>query len=105
VRNPNGDFNVNSGGSQHYFDYAPDAFVNLTAGNMVQLGATTAALPRADNLPSYKVDTTVTACPGNQIGEAMALAGDAAEAVDAQRVLVSLNALPPSTVRTAAAPE
>jgi len=50
VRNPNGDFNVNSGAAFHYFDYAPDAYVELTAGNQVQLGASSSALPRADNL-------------------------------------------------------
>ncbi|HTY89318.1 MAG TPA: filamentous hemagglutinin N-terminal domain-containing protein [Candidatus Acidoferrum sp.] len=40
VRNPNGVFNDN-----HIFDYAPDAYVNLSAGNTVQL-ASTIALPR-----------------------------------------------------------
>src|SRR5450432_978467 len=50
VANPNGDFNVNSGGAFHYFDYAPGDFMNLTAGNLVQLGASSSALPRADNL-------------------------------------------------------
>jgi carbon-monoxide dehydrogenase large subunit len=40
-------------------------------------------MPRADNLPSYKVDTTVTKCPGNPLGikgcgEAGAIAAPAA---------------------------
>jgi carbon-monoxide dehydrogenase large subunit len=40
-------------------------------------------LPRADNLPSFKVDTTVTKCPGNPLGikgcgEAGAIAAPAA---------------------------
>ena len=51
VRNPNGDFNI-SGSSKmrHYFDYAPGDFVNLTAGNLVQLGASSSTLPRLDTL-------------------------------------------------------
>lgn len=55
VRNPNGDFNVNSGGAFHTFDYAPSDFVNLTAGNLVQLGASSSALPRLNGLDSRKV--------------------------------------------------
>ena len=40
-------------------------------------------MPRADNLPSFKVDTTVTRCPGNPLGikgcgEAGAIAAPAA---------------------------
>jgi carbon-monoxide dehydrogenase large subunit len=40
-------------------------------------------MPRADNLPSYKIDTTVTKCPGNPLGikgcgEAGAIAAPAA---------------------------
>jgi len=55
VRNPNGMFN-NLGGkivpaSYHYFDYSPDAYVNLTAGNAVSLAADSATLPRNDDLP------------------------------------------------------
>lgn len=50
VRNPNGVFNAadSSSGSFHAFDYAPADYVNLTAGNMAQLGASAAALPRVD---------------------------------------------------------
>ena len=55
VRNPNGDFNVNSGGAFHAFDYAPSDFVNLTAGNLVQLGASASKLPRLNGLDSRKV--------------------------------------------------
>ena len=44
VRNPNGDFNDNQGAaSYHAFDYAPDDYVNLTAGNQVQLGVPSTA--------------------------------------------------------------
>jgi len=40
VNNPNGVFNDYQGtASYHGFDYAPDDYVNLTAGNQVQLGA------------------------------------------------------------------
>ncbi len=45
VRNPNGDFN-NSGAFSHYFNYAANAFVDLYAGNQVQLGASASVLPR-----------------------------------------------------------
>lgn len=47
VRNPNGVFNdlgTASSPTRHYFDYAPDDFVTLTAGNGVALLGT--ALPR-----------------------------------------------------------
>ena len=45
VRNPNGVFNVFGAPNMiHYFDYAPNDFVNLTAGNLVQLGGS--GLPR-----------------------------------------------------------
>jgi len=40
VRNPNGIFNslgLSAALTKHYFDYAPDAFVNLNGGNSVQL--------------------------------------------------------------------
>jgi filamentous hemagglutinin family protein len=51
VRNPNGVFNTfNGSAAYHGFNYAPDAYVNLTAGNLVQLGASTTALPRVDSL-------------------------------------------------------
>ena len=47
VRNPNGVFDTGAGAAwNHYFDYAPDDYVNLTAGNLVQLGAPTSTLPR-----------------------------------------------------------
>jgi filamentous hemagglutinin family protein len=45
VRNPNGVFN-SSGAYSHYFDYAANAFVNLSAGQRVQLGADLQQLPR-----------------------------------------------------------
>jgi filamentous hemagglutinin family protein len=47
VRNPNGifnDFGTASSATRHYFDYADDAYVILTAGNGVTLAGT--ALPR-----------------------------------------------------------
>ncbi|MEJ0088549.1 MAG: hypothetical protein WDM80_02125 [Limisphaerales bacterium] len=50
VRNPNGIFNIGTAAYRHYFDYAPDAYVNLWAGNQVQLGASASALPRVDTL-------------------------------------------------------
>ena len=51
VSNPNGDFDVNAGAAlNHIFDYAPGDFVNLSAGNSVQLGTSATALPRADTL-------------------------------------------------------
>jgi filamentous hemagglutinin family protein len=55
VRNPNGDFNVNPGGAFHTFDYAPSDYVNLTAGDLVQLGASSSALPRLNGIDSLKV--------------------------------------------------
>ena len=58
VRNPNGTFNnrgLSSSTTRHYFDYSPDAYVSLTAGNTVQLAGTD--LPRLpgtfeQNIPS-----------------------------------------------------
>ena len=51
VVNPNGMFNVSGSSSvKHLFDYGQNDYVNLTAGNLVQLGATTSALPRVDSL-------------------------------------------------------
>ena len=52
VRNPNGDFNVTRksrgvvNAAYHYFNYAPSDYVKLTAGNQVQLGASSSLLPR-----------------------------------------------------------
>jgi filamentous hemagglutinin family protein len=47
VRNPNGVFDINGGRSyNHYFNYAPGDYVNLNAGNLVQLGASPSDLPR-----------------------------------------------------------
>jgi filamentous hemagglutinin family protein len=49
VRNPNGILNSSGGMNKptfHYFDYAPDAYVNLSAGNSVQLGDSSSSLPR-----------------------------------------------------------
>jgi filamentous hemagglutinin family protein len=51
VNNPNGVFDTIAGAAfNHYFDYAPGDYVNLSAGNLVQLGAPTASLPRATGL-------------------------------------------------------
>jgi filamentous hemagglutinin family protein len=51
VRNPNGVFNINKSGAYHAFDYGLNDSVNLTAGNEVQLGDTSANLPRLDSVP------------------------------------------------------
>ena len=48
VRNPNGIFNNSGSGFDHYFDYAPNAYVNLSAGNLVQVGPSGGGLPRPD---------------------------------------------------------
>jgi hypothetical protein len=51
VRNPNGLFNIAGSSSvKHLFDYALSDFVNLTAGNAVQLGGFVSSLPRVDSL-------------------------------------------------------
>ena len=51
VRNPNGVFDVSGGAAyNHLFDYAPGDFVNLSAGNLVQLGASSSLLPRTGTL-------------------------------------------------------
>ncbi|MGA3284025.1 MAG: filamentous hemagglutinin N-terminal domain-containing protein [Verrucomicrobiota bacterium] len=51
VRNPNGVFDTSAGTAyKHYFDYAPGDYVNLDAGNLVQLGASPSTLPRAAGL-------------------------------------------------------
>jgi len=70
VRNPNGTFN---GGSSfnHTFDYAPADFVNLSAGNQVQLGASI-SLPRLtganNNVPIiYPSILNITAGAGGVI--------------------------------------
>jgi filamentous hemagglutinin family protein len=56
VRNPNGVFDVDGGAAfKHYFDYAPGDYVNLTAGNLVQLGASASALPRLDRINGTSV--------------------------------------------------
>ncbi len=54
-----------------------------TDGQLVTGSFMDYCMPRADNLPSYKVDTTVTRCPGNPLGikgcgEAGAIAAPAA---------------------------
>jgi hypothetical protein len=50
VRNPNGVFNTKTKNitppSYHYFNYAQDAYVNLSAGNSVNLGDNLSNLPR-----------------------------------------------------------
>lgn len=70
VRNPNGDFN-GSGAFSHYFNYAPGDFVDLSAGNLVQLGSSV-ALPRLslsqNNLPViYPSILNITAGDGGVI--------------------------------------
>ena len=52
VSNPNGEFNRSDSttASYHAFDYSDTAYVNLAAGNKVQLGETVSVLPRTDNL-------------------------------------------------------
>ncbi len=55
VRNPNGIFNINNGGAYHYFNYDPAAYVNLSAGNLIQLGGATATLPRLSSSDSLRV--------------------------------------------------
>ena len=51
VNNPNGVFDTSAGAAfNHRFDYAPDDYVNLSAGNLVQLGAPSSSLPRATGL-------------------------------------------------------
>jgi len=55
VRNPNGTFNTDSGGAWHAFDYAPSDYVNLTAGNLVDLGGTSSSLPRLNTFDNLKV--------------------------------------------------
>ena len=47
VRNPNGVFDINGGRyNVHKFNYAPGDYVDLNAGNLVQLGASPSVLPR-----------------------------------------------------------
>lgn len=68
VRNPNGVFNGKSGGSapfKHWFDYDPNSFVDLEAGNSVFLEGT--LLPRytGDAVPViYPPSLTINAGPG-----------------------------------------
>ena len=69
VRNPNGDFDISGGTSlNHNFNYAPGDYVDLSAGNLVQLGASV-ALPRAsganNNVPViYPSTLNITAGAG-----------------------------------------
>ena len=49
VRNPNGVFNINGGAAYHYFDYGAGDYVNLSAGNLVQLGTSYSSLPRGND--------------------------------------------------------
>ncbi len=70
VRNPNGVFN-SSGTFSHYFNYAPGDYVDLTAGNLVQLGASV-QLPRLtgtlNNVPViYPSSLNITAGDGGVI--------------------------------------
>jgi filamentous hemagglutinin family protein len=55
VSNPNGDFNTSKRGAQHQFDYALSDYVNLTAGDLVQLGGSASLLPRLDSLDNLQV--------------------------------------------------
>jgi len=72
VRNPNGVFDSTGGAAyNHYFDYSPGSYVNLAAGNLVQLG-TAIPLPRltgvANNLPViYPSVLNITAGDGGII--------------------------------------
>lgn len=51
VNNPNGVFDTSGGAAfNHYFDYGLDDYVNLSAGNLVQLGASSAILPRPSGI-------------------------------------------------------
>ncbi|MGO8837523.1 MAG: beta strand repeat-containing protein [Limisphaerales bacterium] len=70
VNNPNGLFN-SSGSYSHYFNYANNAYVDLSAGNQVQLGTSTTYLPRlasANNIPIiYAPILNITAGDGGVI--------------------------------------
>jgi hypothetical protein len=55
VRNPNGVFNGNTGNAKHAFNYGADAFVNLTAGNQIQLGGSQTLLPRSADQASLPI--------------------------------------------------
>ena len=56
VRNPNGIFDCLGGISlNHYFDYSADSYVNLSAGNQIQLGASSSALPRVAAIDNINV--------------------------------------------------
>ena len=67
VRNPNGVFQT-SGTFAHVYDYASSDYVNLNAGNQVELGS--AALPRLDTIqssfqpPIYPGSLTINAGAG-----------------------------------------
>ncbi|HVV72480.1 MAG TPA: filamentous hemagglutinin N-terminal domain-containing protein, partial [Verrucomicrobiae bacterium] len=74
VRNPNGIFNnvgFGSSATKHFFDYAPDAYTILNAGNSVQLRGT--ALPRYTDTfeqgitPIYPGTLEITAGAGGVI--------------------------------------
>ncbi len=74
VRNPNGIFNNTGFGSsatKHFFDYAPDAYTVLNAGNSVQLRGT--SLPRYNDIfeegiaPIYPGTLQITAGAGGVI--------------------------------------
>ena len=57
VRNPNGVFNTQdrTGAFFHAFDYGSSDYVNLAAGNQVQLGASVSLLPRFNSEDSVYV--------------------------------------------------
>lgn len=74
VRNPNGLFNnlgSTSSANRHRFDYAPDAYTRLTAGNSVQLRGT--GLPRFNDVfsqgmpPIYPGALTIAAGAGGVV--------------------------------------
>jgi hypothetical protein len=70
VRNPNGDFD-SSGTYSHYFNYAPGDYVDLSAGNLMQLGSSS-PLPRVsgtqNNVPViYPSILNITAGDGGVI--------------------------------------
>ncbi len=69
VRNPNGVFDTKGGAAyNHLFNYAPGDYVNLSAGNQVQLGASSSTLPRLTQVPFiYPSILNITAGAGGVI--------------------------------------
>ncbi len=69
VRNPNGVFDTKGGTAyNHLFNYGLDDYVDLNAGNMVQLGASSSTLPRSTQVPVvYPSILNITAGDGGVI--------------------------------------